>query len=196
MNTTITKISSREKLIQTALELIWQSSYGSVSVDDICKTADVRKGSFYHHFESKAALAVAAIDAYKQDNQESWNELKEGSQLLSSRLNTFFDNLITKHKTHKKNYGRVIGCLYSAIGAETANHEELIRVKSVETINSYIDHFEEVLGDKSTAQQLVSFIMGLLTQARILNDTSILETHLKPGAEKIIGFTFTQEGDQ
>ncbi|MCW2286501.1 AcrR family transcriptional regulator, partial [Rhodoblastus acidophilus] len=53
---------TKRRLIAAALELIWRSSYGSVSVDDICKAADVRKGSFYHFFPSKADLAVAAMD--------------------------------------------------------------------------------------------------------------------------------------
>ena len=30
---------TKQTLIDTALELIWKSSYGSVSVDDICKAA-------------------------------------------------------------------------------------------------------------------------------------------------------------
>ena len=53
---------TRQKLIDTALELIWQSSYGAVSVDDICKSADVKKGSFYHFFPSKVDLAIAAME--------------------------------------------------------------------------------------------------------------------------------------
>lgn len=196
MMTTLIKKSSRDQLIKTALELIWQSSYGAVSVDEICQKADVRKGSFYHHFESKAALAVSAIEAYQQENQHSWDELKKDQVNLSDRLNNFFDSLIEKHKAHQKMYGCVVGCLYSAIGAETANNEELIRVKSAETIINYVNNFETVLGDRTTAQQLVSFIMGLLTQARILNDPNVLDVQLKQGAEKIIGFKFNSQGDQ
>jgi TetR/AcrR family transcriptional repressor of nem operon len=43
--------SSKQKLLQTAMEMIWQSSYGSVSVDDICTQAGVNKGSFYYAFK-------------------------------------------------------------------------------------------------------------------------------------------------
>ncbi len=41
---------AKEKLLQVAFDLIWQQSYGSVSVDDICERAKVKKGSFYHFF--------------------------------------------------------------------------------------------------------------------------------------------------
>ena len=57
---------TRQKLIETAKNLIWTSSYGAVSVDDICRTANVKKGSFYHYFPSKQDLALAAMEEYQQ----------------------------------------------------------------------------------------------------------------------------------
>ena len=53
---------AKEKLTEAALGLIWTSGYGATSVDDICAKADVRKGSFYHFFKSKADLEVAALE--------------------------------------------------------------------------------------------------------------------------------------
>ena len=50
-------------MINAISELIWVGSYGSTSVDDICEKAAVKKGSFYYFFESKADLAIAAIEA-------------------------------------------------------------------------------------------------------------------------------------
>ena len=54
--------NTKQKLIDTAWELLWTSSYGAVSVDDICKAAGVKKGSFYHFFPSKVDLAIAAME--------------------------------------------------------------------------------------------------------------------------------------
>ena len=55
--------ASKTKLLETAIDMIWASSYGSVSVDDICAKAGVNKGSFYYFFKSKSDLAVAALNA-------------------------------------------------------------------------------------------------------------------------------------
>ena len=41
--------------------LIWEGSYGSTTIDQICEKAGVKKGSFYYFFESKAELAAAAL---------------------------------------------------------------------------------------------------------------------------------------
>ena len=54
--------NTKEKILQSANDLIWQSSYGAVSVDDICATAGVKKGSFYYYFSSKAELAITVMD--------------------------------------------------------------------------------------------------------------------------------------
>ena len=51
---------AKEKLLRVAFDLIWEQSYGAVSVDDICERANVKKGSFYYFFPSKSDLAVAA----------------------------------------------------------------------------------------------------------------------------------------
>lgn len=53
---------AKERLIEAVIELIWTGSYGSTSVDLICERAGVKKGSFYHFFESKTALALTGIE--------------------------------------------------------------------------------------------------------------------------------------
>lgn len=38
---------AKERLLAAALDLIWERSYGSVTIDAICEKAGVKKGSFY-----------------------------------------------------------------------------------------------------------------------------------------------------
>jgi len=54
------KPGARRKLLDAALALIRKKGYGGTSVDDLCGAAGVTKGAFFHHFDSKEALAVAA----------------------------------------------------------------------------------------------------------------------------------------
>src|SRR5438445_13204812 len=54
---------AKKRLMDAVSELIWTGSYGSTTIDQICDKAGVKKGSFYYFFESKADLAVAALDA-------------------------------------------------------------------------------------------------------------------------------------
>jgi TetR/AcrR family transcriptional repressor of nem operon len=54
------KGGARHDLLTAALALIREKGYSSTSVDELCAEAGVTKGAFFHHFESKEALAVAA----------------------------------------------------------------------------------------------------------------------------------------
>jgi len=39
---------TKEKLLQVAIDLIWNQRYGAAGVDQICERAGVNKGSFYN----------------------------------------------------------------------------------------------------------------------------------------------------
>ncbi len=65
--------NAKERLLQVAFDLIWRQSYGSVSVDDICDRAKVKKGSFYYFFPSKSDLAVAAYEEHWQQSQPKYD---------------------------------------------------------------------------------------------------------------------------
>lgn len=54
------KKNAKDKLLDSALVLIREKGYSATTVDDLCAAAGVTKGAFFHHFESKDALAVAA----------------------------------------------------------------------------------------------------------------------------------------
>ncbi len=56
------KADGRLKLLDAALALVRAKGYAGTSVDDLCRAAGVTKGAFFHHFESKEALGVAAAD--------------------------------------------------------------------------------------------------------------------------------------
>ncbi len=62
-----TAASARRRLLHAALSLFREKGYNDTTVDDLCRAAKVTKGGFFHHFESKQALALAAI--------EHWNEV-------------------------------------------------------------------------------------------------------------------------
>lgn len=51
-------METRERIYVTATRLIGEEGFDQVSVERICKLAGVAKGSFYHHFKTKADLIV------------------------------------------------------------------------------------------------------------------------------------------
>lgn len=57
---------ARQKLLDAALALIREKGYASTTVDELCGRAGVAKGSFFHHFKDKEALAVAVADYWSE----------------------------------------------------------------------------------------------------------------------------------
>lgn len=57
---------TRAKLLDAARDVIRTKGYAATTVDDICTAAGVTKGSFFHHFESKERLGIAAIEAFAE----------------------------------------------------------------------------------------------------------------------------------
>jgi TetR/AcrR family transcriptional repressor of nem operon len=47
-------------LLDAALGLVRRNGWAATSVEQLCRAAGVTKGAFFHHFESKEALGVAA----------------------------------------------------------------------------------------------------------------------------------------
>jgi TetR/AcrR family transcriptional repressor of nem operon len=58
--------SAKEKLLDASLSLIREQGFAATTVDDLCDRAGVTKGGFFHHFESKAALGVAAVEHWSR----------------------------------------------------------------------------------------------------------------------------------
>ena len=55
---------TRQKLLDAAVRLMLRQGFSASSVEEICNEAGVTKGSFFHHFPSKEAIAKAAVDAF------------------------------------------------------------------------------------------------------------------------------------
>lgn len=62
--------TARIKILAAAMNLIRAKGYAATSVDSLCETAGVTKGAFFHHFESKEDLAVAAAQYWSNRTAE------------------------------------------------------------------------------------------------------------------------------
>lgn len=63
-------MTTRERLLQTAGELLWRYGYESTSPAMVMTGSGVGKGSLYHHFPSKRALAAAVIESAREALEE------------------------------------------------------------------------------------------------------------------------------
>ncbi len=67
-------IETREKIFNTACDMITEFGFDHVTVDDICRQSGVAKGLFYHYFNSKADII---IETYKDLDEQYSRELMD-----------------------------------------------------------------------------------------------------------------------
>jgi TetR/AcrR family transcriptional repressor of nem operon len=57
---------ARRGLLDAALQLFRANGYNATTVDDLCAAAGVTKGAFFHHFRTKEALGIAAVEHWSE----------------------------------------------------------------------------------------------------------------------------------
>lgn len=71
----------KDKLLSTTIDLIKKHGFEYVTVNNICTTAKVSTGSFYHHFTNKDdLLAYYLVAAFEQQSAE-FNQLNDDDVL-------------------------------------------------------------------------------------------------------------------
>lgn len=57
---------ARTRILHAARTIIRQKGFAATTIDDLCQAANVSKGAYFHHFESKEALGVAAAQDWAE----------------------------------------------------------------------------------------------------------------------------------
>src|SRR5260221_11396928 len=117
-------MSSREKILQVALEQFYRSGYQATSVDDIIAQAGVSKSNFYYHFKSKEELGATVLDIRGSEFGMLLAKTLCNEDLSpKQRLRCFLDCV---HQAQDASLGKC-GCPFGNLVAEMAEHSEKFR---------------------------------------------------------------------
>lgn len=94
--------TARERLLDAAGTLMRHRGYSGLGVAEICAAAEVKKGSFYHFFDSKQDLTLQAIDAYWGEQQRSWAAELDGSGPALDRLRRLLEGMALVQRRGKR----------------------------------------------------------------------------------------------
>jgi TetR/AcrR family transcriptional regulator, transcriptional repressor for nem operon len=189
---------ARERLLKVAVDLIWQQSYGSVSVDNICDRAGVKKGSFYYFFPSKSELAVAAYEEHWQQRRPVYDQAFSSLVPPLERIENYCRMIYENQKEKQKKTGRVLGCPFASVACELSTQDENIRQKSQEIFERASKYIETALHDAQKerliekcdvaqkARAISALIIGMLLSAKVKNDVEILRD-LAPHVLQLVG---------
>jgi len=178
---------TRQRLIDSAQELIYASSYSDVGVQQICEKAGVRKGSFYHFFPSKRDLTLAVLEQIQIFFRDTIFSSAFASNIPPlERIDRFFKETYTFHKQMKQATGHMLGCPFGNLGCEMSTQDEAIRARVEAIFSNSEKQFESVLSDAvasgdlpdidtaATAQSIFAYIEGIMLVAKTRNDPELI----------------------
>ena len=116
---------ARRRIVTAAARLFVERSYHAVGVDELCVTADVRKGSFYHQFSSKSELAKAVVDLHARAFAERLGRDPDAS--AAEKLHAVPDAIGAIQGGFESQFGRVVGCPFGNLAAELSTTDENVR---------------------------------------------------------------------
>ena len=188
----------KERLLDAAMDLIWENSYGTTSVDAICERAGAKKGSFYYFFKSRSELAAAALE-------DCWNKKKaEMDSIFSAtvppleRFNRYFDFVHDRLAEVQKKCGSILGCPFISVGSEVSTQDQIVRETIDRIMDRKLNYFVSAVRDAAAeglinapdpaakARALFSCYQGMMAQARIQNDIELLRG-FKEVAMEVLG---------
>jgi len=192
-----TVIDTRERILSAAGNLIATRSYADVGVAEICRAAEVKKGSFYHFFPSKRELTLAVLDnTFVSFKTQLLNEAFSQMHQPMQRLNLLVQMLYEYQAGIAMETGFVPGCPFGNMAAEQATQDEDLRHKVQELMDRLSDQIQEtlqqaveqqlieVIDTKATADAMLAYAEGVLLLAKTRNDAEVI-MHLLPAMTAI-----------
>lgn len=189
---------TKQKLLETALDLIWENNYDCVGIVQICTQSGVTKGAFYHYFKSKSDLAAAALEARWLNVRNSFDRVFSPQNTSLERVDYYCDLIISMQAAKHAQTGRVLGCPFISTGQSTT--EDKLRSISVDITERMNKYFTSLVADAQRegivgkdldaadiARYMYVFVQGVLTIGRVKNDLESVKTDLKPGLLRILG---------
>lgn len=176
-------MDTREKLVRTAERLMLRDGYSATRVDDVIRKAGLSKGSFYHFFDSKEALGLAALEHYYTDRV---GRLAHGTYATETdplrRAQGFL-----KHASRVAADLWTTGCLLASLAADAVASNRAVsnalkkRTSDLRAliIDLLTPFATREISASDLADQFLICIEGSIVLARIYDDPSYLRRGLE-----------------
>jgi TetR/AcrR family transcriptional repressor of nem operon len=178
------RIDTREKLVRTAETLMLRDGYSATRVDEVIRKAGLSKGSFYHFFDSKEALGLAALEHYYTDRA---GRLAAGNYATETDPRRRAQGFL-EHASRVAADLWTTGCLLASLAADAAGSNRAVSNALRKRTSDLRALLVDVLGPFATpevtaadlADQFLVCIEGSIVLARIYDDP----TYLRRGLEQ------------
>ncbi|NDZ17632.1 TetR family transcriptional regulator [Variovorax sp. WS11] len=177
---------TKRKLLVAGLAEFHAHGFHGTGVDQVAKSANVPKGSFYNHFESKHAFGAEVVDCYFERHLVKLRHFLLDLEVAPlQRLENYFDERVAFFAER----GCRNGCLMGNLSLELADTEERVRERLADRFAEWSLMFRECLAQAQDAGQinaqadidsLADFVLnsweGAILRMKVERSTAPLET--------------------
>lgn len=162
---------TREKILTTAEQLIYQNGIHAMGMDLLVKTSGVARKSIYRHFSNKEDVASAALNG-RDERWMQWfrTESDKGETPQDRILNMF-----TVLKSWFESEG-FRGCAFINTAGEVGDPDDPVRLIARVHKQKLLDYALELSGQLNTghaeelARQLLILMEGAITVTYVMGD--------------------------
>jgi len=135
MTTTRNPDQTRANLLDAAFEELYEHGFQGMRVDDVLERAGLKKGAFYHHFESKQELGYAVLDEVIQRFMSArWVEGMAKAEDPIPALEDVIDNMVASAPPDKP----FCGCPLNNLAQEMAPLDEGFQARIAQAFEGWI----------------------------------------------------------
>lgn len=156
-------MDTRQRIVLAAMHLFWEKGYGSTSVADILKSADINSGSLYHYFPGKQDVLLAVLEGYQSGLWEmllkpAWDGIADPIERIFRLLDRYRRSIVETDCTY--------GCPIGSLALEIHEPDPVVRDLLVNNFVGWVDAVEGCLkeaGDRLPAdvdrRELAQFVL-------------------------------------
>ncbi len=169
----------RERLVESAKELIHEQGYNQTTLADIAEAAGVPLGNVYYYFKTKEEIAATVIDERVQDicaTFRTWDELPDPRQ----RLIRFVDMVGSEREAVATS-----GCAVGSLCQELNKERSSLSAKAggiLETQLKWVTQQFRRMGKRDATDlghELMAILQGISLLANALNSPTVVARQVR-----------------
>ena len=175
------KSFDEKEVLTIAMHYFWKNGYENTSLDNLLKTMNIKKSSFYSTFKSKEEIFSRCLALYKEQNIQFLSELKEKIGAKQAMLTLLEMTIKELNET-----GEVRGCLLVNSGKECyKRHDDLSHQINLE-FNSIQTLFAQFAQEAKDKGEITSTKSAQVISGRYMNGLNGLIVTIQAGASQAL----------
>ena len=183
------KQDTKYKIIKTGAQIIQHKGYHHTGIQEVLKTANVPKGSFYFYFKNKEDFGLSVIDFFDNMYFAMIGPIIENKNITPvNKIEGIFDHFIKKFKEIDYQCGCPIGNLSQEMGELNQTFSDKLTESVKKISKAYQNILDEAILKNEihkgiSTDEMADFIVtswhGALIKMKINKDTGPLKIHKK-----------------